>query len=113
MGDRHPGRSRHPDPGRAGADRDHDLLYHLADAALSPPDFSLRWYRELFDAARSAQIGAFNSVWVAGLATAIEAVLSVLAALAIARVARPSAKLLEASFLSPLILPTLSYDWRH
>src|SRR5260370_25254175 len=76
-----------------------------------PPDFSLRWYRELFDPARSAQIhiAAFNSVRVARLATAIGPVLSVLAALAIARVARPSAKLLEASFLSPLILPTLSY----
>ena len=76
-----------------------------------PPDFSLRWYRELFDPARSAQIhiAAFNGVWVAGLATAIGAMLSVLAALAIARVTRPSAKLLEASFLSPLILPTLSY----
>src|SRR6266850_6151450 len=55
-----------------------------------PPDISLRWYRELFDPSRSAQIhiAAFNSVWVAGLATAIGAVLSVLAALAIARVAR-------------------------
>ena len=76
-----------------------------------PPDISLRWYRELFDPSRSAQIhiAAFNSLWVAGLATAIGAVLSVLAALAIARVARPSARLLEASFLSPLILPTLSY----
>src|ERR1700730_3988794 len=76
-----------------------------------PRDISLRWYRELFDPARSAQIhiAAFNSVWVAGLATAIGAVLSVLAALAIARVARPAARLLEASFLSPLILPALSY----
>ncbi|HTE79818.1 MAG TPA: ABC transporter permease, partial [Reyranella sp.] len=76
-----------------------------------PPDFSLRWYRELFDPVRSAQIhvAALNSVWVAGLATAIGAVFSVPAALAIARAARPSAKLLEASFLSPLILPTLSY----
>jgi putative spermidine/putrescine transport system permease protein len=76
-----------------------------------PPDVSLRWYRELFDPVRSAQIhiAAFNSVWVAGLATAIGTVLSVLAALAIARVTRPSARLLEASFLSPLILPTLSY----
>ena len=76
-----------------------------------PPDVSLRWYRELFDPVRSAQIhiAAFNSVWVAGLATAIGTVLSVLAALAITRVTRPSARLLEASFLSPLILPTLSY----
>jgi putative spermidine/putrescine transport system permease protein len=76
-----------------------------------PPDVSLRWYRELFDPVRSSQIhiAAFNSVWVAGLATAIGTVLSVLAALAIARVTRPAARLLEASFLSPLILPTLSY----
>ncbi|MEA2911495.1 MAG: putative spermidine/putrescine transport system permease protein [Bradyrhizobium sp.] len=76
-----------------------------------PPDVSLRWYRELFDPVRSAQIhiAAFNSVWVAGVATAIGTVLTVLAALAVARVTRPSARLLEASFLSPLILPTLSY----
>jgi putative spermidine/putrescine transport system permease protein len=76
-----------------------------------PPDLSLRWYRDLFDPVRSAQIhsAALNSVWVAGLATLIGGTMSVLAALAITRVARPSAKIVEASFLSPLILPTLSY----
>ncbi|QCK87517.1 ABC transporter permease [Phreatobacter aquaticus] len=76
-----------------------------------PPDVSIRWYRELFDPARSGPIhtAALNSVWVAGIATAIGSVLSVLAALAITRVSRPSAKALEASFLSPLVLPTLSY----
>lgn len=76
-----------------------------------PPDLSLRWYRELFDTARSAQIhiAAGNSLYVASVATLGGAVLSVLAALAITRVSRPSAKLLEASFLSPLVLPTLSY----
>lgn len=76
-----------------------------------PPELSLRWYRELFDPLRSAQIhvAAWNSVWVAFAATTIGAVLSVCAALAITRVDRPSARLLEASFLSPLILPTLSY----
>ncbi len=76
-----------------------------------PPELSLRWYGELFDPVRSAQIhiAALNSVWVAGLATLIGAVLSVLAALAITRVTRPSARFIEASFLSPLILPTLSY----
>lgn len=76
-----------------------------------PPGLSLRWYAELFDPVRSAQIhtAALNSVWVAGIATLVGAVLSVLAALAITRVARPSARFLEASFLSPLILPTLSY----
>ncbi len=76
-----------------------------------PPDLSLRWYRELFDPVRSAPIhtAAWNSVWVAFVATLVGAVLSVLAALAITRVSRPSARMLEASFLSPLILPTLSY----
>jgi putative spermidine/putrescine transport system permease protein len=76
-----------------------------------PPDLSLRWYRELFDPARSAQIhtAAWNSVWVAGAATLAGTVLSVLAALAVARVSRPSARILEAGFLSPLVLPTLSY----
>lgn len=76
-----------------------------------PPDLSLRWYRELFDPVRSAQIhvAASNSLWVAAIATLVGMVLSVLAALAITRVSRPSAKLLEASFLSPLVLPTLSY----
>ena len=60
---------------------------------------------------RSAQIhiAAGNSLWVAGIATSVGMVLSVLAALAITRVSRPSARLLEASFLSPLVLPTLSY----
>lgn len=76
-----------------------------------PPDLSLRWYRELFDPVRSAPIhaAAWNSVWVAFVATIVGAALSVLAALAITRVSRPSARLLEASFLSPLILPSLSY----
>ena len=76
-----------------------------------PPGLSLRWYGELFNPARSAQIhtAALNSLWVAGLATAIGGVLAVFAALAISRVARPSARVLEASFLSPLVLPTLSY----
>ncbi|WP_435370005.1 hypothetical protein, partial [Acinetobacter baumannii] len=55
-----------------------------------PPDLSLRWYRALFDSARSAQIhrAAGNSLWVAGLATGIGAILSVLAALSIARINR-------------------------
>ncbi len=75
-----------------------------------PPGLSLRWYGELFNPARSAQIhtAALNSLWVAALATAIGGVLAVFAALAISRVARPSARVLEASFLSPLVLPTLS-----
>lgn len=76
-----------------------------------PPGLSLRWYQELFDPVRSAQIhiAAWNSVWVASAATIAGMVMSVMAAISVARVSRPSARLLEASFLSPLVLPALSY----
>jgi len=76
-----------------------------------PPGLSLRWYQELFDPVRSAPIhtAAWNSVWVGFVATMLGMVLSVLAALAVARVNRPAARALEAGFLSPLVLPSLSY----
>jgi putative spermidine/putrescine transport system permease protein len=76
-----------------------------------PPDLSIRWYLELFDTSRSAHIhtAAANTLWVAAIATGLGTAMAVLAALSIARVNRPSAKALEASFLSPLVLPTLAY----
>jgi putative spermidine/putrescine transport system permease protein len=76
-----------------------------------PPDLSLRWYVELFDRTRSAHIhtAAGNTLWVASVATGLGTLMAVMAALSIARVDRPSARALEASFLSPLILPTLAY----
>lgn len=82
-----------------------------ASLRFPPPDLSLQWYTALFDTARSGHIhrAASNSLWVAGMATLVATILSVAAALSIARVNRPSARALEASFLSPLILPTLAY----
>ena len=76
-----------------------------------PPGLSLRWYADLFDPVRSAQIhgAALNSLWVAALATLLGSVLAVAASLAIARVNRPAARALETGFLAPLVLPTLSY----
>jgi putative spermidine/putrescine transport system permease protein len=76
-----------------------------------PPDFSIRWYVELFDKTRSAHIhtAAGNTLWVAFVATSLSCMMAVLAALSIARVSRPAARALEASFLSPLVLPTLAY----
>jgi putative spermidine/putrescine transport system permease protein len=76
-----------------------------------PPDLSIRWYVELFDRTRSAHIhtAAGNTLWVALIATGLGSMMAVLAALSIARVNRPTARALEASFLSPLILPTLAY----
>lgn len=76
-----------------------------------PPDLSVRWYVELFDRTRSAHIhtAAGNTLWVASVATGLGALMAVMAALSVARVNRPAARALEASFLSPLILPTLAY----
>jgi putative spermidine/putrescine transport system permease protein len=89
------------------------LTSFTTSAALKfpPPDFSWRWYAELFDPVRSAHIhtAAGNTLWVASVATGVGTMLAVLAALSVARVNRPSARALEASFLSPLILPTLAY----
>ena len=82
-----------------------------ASLRFPPPDLSWRWYQALFDGARSAHIhrAAGNSLWVASMATLGATILSVLAALAIGRARNPSARALEAAFLSPLILPSLAY----
>lgn len=76
-----------------------------------PPGFSVQWYAELFDTARSSQIhiAALNSLQVAASATLVGAVFAVLAALGLAREERPAARALEAGFLAPLILPMLAY----
>ncbi len=76
-----------------------------------PPQFSAQWYVALFDPARSSHIhnAAYNSLWVATLATSAATLLAVPGALAIARVRTKGARVLEAAFLAPLILPTLAY----
>lgn len=76
-----------------------------------PPGFSLRWYETLFDpgSSRHIHVALSNSLWVAGIATAVAALVATLASLAVNRVHRPSARALEAGFLSPLILPGLAY----
>ncbi|PPD13613.1 MAG: ABC transporter permease [Methylobacterium sp.] len=76
-----------------------------------PPGLSLRWYEALLDPGRSrhVHVALWNSLWVAACATAIGAVLATLAALALNRASRASARLLEAGFLSPLVLPGLAF----
>lgn len=82
-----------------------------ASLRFPPPALSTRWYEALLDPVRSRHIhnAAWNSLTVAGAATALATITAVLAALAITRVRSTSARTLEASFLSPLILPTLAY----
>jgi putative spermidine/putrescine transport system permease protein len=76
-----------------------------------PPGLSMRWYEALFDNVKSGHIhtAAANSLWVASVATAAATLLAVPAALALARVRTTVARGLEATFMAPLILPTLAY----
>ncbi|MFN5512232.1 MAG: ABC transporter permease [Burkholderiales bacterium] len=73
-----------------------------------PPGYSTRWYVALWKDSPEI-IAAFQlSVQVAAIATAVSVVLAVAAALALARRREQWARVLEAVFLSPLMLPTLA-----
>ena len=90
------------------------LLTSLTTSAalkFPPPGFSTQWYAALFDPVKSGHIhkAAYNSMWVAGMATAGATLLAVPAALSIGRLQSRAARSLEAAFLAPLILPTLAY----
>jgi putative spermidine/putrescine transport system permease protein len=76
-----------------------------------PPGLSTRWYEALFEVAKSRHIhtAAYNSLWVASVATTAATLLAVPAALALARHRSRAARSLEAAFMAPLILPTLAY----
>jgi putative spermidine/putrescine transport system permease protein len=74
-----------------------------------PPNWSLRWYAELF---RSPEIlgPAVTSLEVAACATGLAAVLGSAAALAIARSPLRIARLLDALFMSPMVLPAMAFS---
>ncbi len=77
-----------------------------------PTGFSLQWYAELFDAARSRQIhrAAGNSLEVALWATALATLFGTAASLAIARSSgRQWARMLDTMFMSPMILPGVAF----
>ncbi|WP_159993261.1 ABC transporter permease [Roseomonas sp. 18066] len=76
-----------------------------------PPGLTLRWYAELFDATRSAQIhrAALNSLAVAACTAAIATALATAAALAISRSRATWARFAEGAFLAPLVLPGIAY----
>lgn len=76
-----------------------------------PPGLTLRWYAELFDPVRSAQIhrAAGNSLLVATTVAAVSTVLATAAALGIARSRAAWARVAEGAFLAPLVLPGIAY----
>ena len=73
-----------------------------------PPGYSFRWYVSLLDAWQ-LQFAAGNSLQVAFVTTLVTVLLGVPAALAITRSASARAKFLDSLFMSPLVLPALSF----
>ncbi|MBI0434636.1 ABC transporter permease [Roseomonas sp. KE0001] len=76
-----------------------------------PPGLTLRWYADLFDPARSAQIhvAAGNSLAVAACTAALSTALATGAALAISRSRATWARMAEGGFMAPLVLPGIAY----
>jgi putative spermidine/putrescine transport system permease protein len=73
-----------------------------------PPGYSLRWYVALLDAWQ-LHFAASNSLQVAVWTTVLAVLLGVSASLAIARSEKATARVLDSVFMSPLILPALSF----
>ncbi|MGE0223006.1 MAG: ABC transporter permease [Acetobacteraceae bacterium] len=73
-----------------------------------PPGYSLRWYASLLDAWQ-LQFAAGNSLTIAVWTTGLSVLLGVPAALAIARSPAARARTLDSLFMSPLVLPALSF----
>jgi len=73
-----------------------------------PPSWSIRWYRELLQSAEIIQ-PAITSLKVATLATLGAAVLGTAGALGIARSRHRLARILDALFMSPMVLPAMAF----
>jgi len=73
-----------------------------------PPSWSVRWYIELLNSAEIIQ-PAITSFKVASLATISSATLGTMAALGIARSRHRLARILDALFMSPMVLPAMAF----
>lgn len=73
-----------------------------------PLGYSFRWYVSLLDAWQ-LQFAAGNSLKIAIWTTALSVLIGVPAALAIARSTTARARVLDSLFMSPLVLPALSF----
>lgn len=76
-----------------------------------PTGFSLQWYAELFDPSKSRQIhrAVYNSLEVAAWSTGFGVLLGSLAALGLARSRHKLARVGDSFFMSPLVLPGLTF----
>ena len=75
-----------------------------------PPGFSLRWYVALLDADQMQRAG-LNSLIVAFWTTLLSTICGTAAALAIARSRSPMMRAADLLFMSPLLLPALSFGF--
>ena len=73
-----------------------------------PPGYSPRWYAALWNDSPEILAAASLSVQVAAIATAVATLLAVAGAVALARRREAWARVLDAVFMSPLMLPTLA-----
>lgn len=73
-----------------------------------PPGYSTKWYLALWNDSPEILAAFGLSLKVAALSTAVSVLLAVAAALALARRRENWARMVEAIFLSPLMLPTLA-----
>lgn len=90
------------------------LLTSLTTSAslrFPPPALSLQWYAALLDPVQSSHIhaAAWNSLQVALYGTAAATIVTVMAALALARSPTRTARGLDTMFMSPLVLPMMAY----
>ena len=74
-----------------------------------PKGFSLEWYANIFDSSTNFVSGFVNSLKVALIATAIDIVLGVSAALAVSRYKFKGKNLLIAFFTSPMYVPSIAF----
>jgi putative spermidine/putrescine transport system permease protein len=76
-----------------------------------PTGFSLQWYEALFDASKSRQIhrAVYNSLEVAAWSSGIGIVLGSMASLGLARSRHRLARVADGFFMSPLVLPGLTF----
>jgi len=76
-----------------------------------PTGFSLQWYEALFDASKSRQIhrAAYNSLEVAAWSTGFGILFGSMASLGLARRRHRLARVADGLFMSPLVLPGLTF----
>lgn len=76
-----------------------------------PKGFSLEWYRNIFSSSANFVSGFFNSIKVACIATAVDILLGVTAALSVSRYSFRGRGALVTFFTSPMYVPSIAFSF--